>query len=361
MGNSAPTSIKSLAALGKATRTKQRAPFLNQHSGEPHHRPASVSSKPSTSDPSAPGHRNPYYIPEATEQDPLAVPKAFGYNTEHLKAEQFQKNTPLGAENVDLNALDIESMQIKNSEVSDFVSQLHRSIEAKPAPGAIPSLEEQILVLQFMGADPREIAALQARLDEQNAKLLEEQQASSAEAQDIENTSTHKPQSFTSNFASPVSQRITIDTQEILAQSSMSGLIERERPSYARSQTFNFEDPFPESASAAHKSRLPGSGDLEDEPLFRHDPLQPLPSDRTSALARSQSSNPDIKRTIPGLINTEQMDRLIRTGHIPDNFPITNTLHIKYLRSALKVPVTTPIDASERKYRSRISSRPKSL
>lgn len=282
------------------------------------------------------------------------MPKAFGHNVEHINPEQFQAATPLGAEKLDLSQLDIEAMQVKNEGVVNFVEQLSQSITHKPAPGAIPSLEEQILVLQFVGADPREIAALQDRLDAQNASKLETEQPKVNEAQNA------APKQNTSN-ASPRQERIFIDAHEILTQSAMREISDLSRPSYAKSQMEQRIDPFPESISAAHASRGSGTDAMDNEPVFRHDPLQNLPGDRSAMAARSRSSNPDIVRTIPGLATADQFDELIRSSTTPSKFPITNPEHVQYLRSALAVAITTPVDTTERSFKTRISSRPKPL
>lgn len=316
-------------------------------------RTSPISNPQAASDELAPGHRNPYYKPETTQQDPLAVPKAFGLNTEEINPEQYQSNVPLGAENIDMKSLNIEAMQVENEDVSNFVQQLSSAITEKPAPGAMPTLEEQILVLQFIGADPRQIAALQDKLDAQNAAQFEKAQAAAKEA---EKPSTNQN---TVNAAQR-QERIFIDAHEILAQTAMNDISERSRPSYAKSQVGQV-DPFPESVSAAHASRLPGSGPLEDEPLFRHDPLQNLPEDKSATLARSRSSNPDIIRVVPGLATADQIDQIVRSTSLMPSSPITNPTHIQYLRTALKEPVTRPIQSNERSFKSRISSRPKAL
>lgn len=355
MGNSAPTSVKSLAALGKASRSKQRAPFLEQQPelARPKRTSPTVASQ-AVKDASAPGHRNPYYVPESTTQDPLAVPKAFGHDIEQIDPAQYQSATPLGAEKLDLSQLNIDAMQVKNEGVVNFVDQLSQSITHKPAPGAIPSLEEQILVLQFVGADPREIAALQDRLDAQNALKLEQEQPNAPEAP----KAAAKPN--TPN-APPRQERIFIDAHEILTQSTMREVSDFSRPSYAKSQLERESDPFPDSISAAHASRGPGPDPSDNEPMFRHDPLQNLPGSRSAMAARSRSTNPDIIRTVPGLATADQMDEIIRSGTIPDNFPITNPEHLQYLRAALKVAITQPVNTNERAYKSRISSRPPSM
>lgn len=325
---------------------KQRAPFLKQQEAK---RPAPPVAPKNPFVADAAAHPNPYYIPEVTEQDPLAIPKAYGFNVDNIDETQFQKNNPLGTETMDLSNLNTDAMQVKNQEMAGFLDQLSGAITHIPAPGAVPSLEEQILVLQFVGVDPRQIAALQKKLDAQNAKKAEEEKLEHAKEQTKENKTAKQ---------SKPSPMITLNAKELLQESMGVHFSEASRPSFAQSLLDSRGDPFPESISAAQASRTAG-GELpeEDEPIFKHDPLQNLPADKSRTLARSSSSNPDIIRTIPGLATTAQIDMLLHSTEVPANFPIQNLMHIQYLRSAIKVAKTERIQINDKKYKSRLSSR----
>lgn len=384
MGNSQNVSLRSLAALGKASRTRQRAPFLaKQSAAEARAKPAHVESRtaprvPSLEDPHT-AHRNPYYVPHTTQQDPLAIPRAYGHNVASIDAAAFQAAKPLGTESIDLERLNVDAMQNKNAELSDFLQELSGAITAKPAPGAVPSLEEQIVVLQFIGADQRQIDALQRKIDERDAKLALEQEKKANEnpQQDINAQSRETSPQPSSANTTKKHTRIVIDAQDIMFEANITATKNAHaaynRQSFVQQQLLD-SDPFPESISAARASRSASpatthstgrqptaKGGEETEQVFRHDPLQNLPSDRSSPSsiyqARSVSSNPDIIRRIKGLCTTEQMNQIVASSDpLPDDFPITNAIHLQYIRDALKVPQSIPVETDEKKYKRRLSS-----
>lgn len=365
MGNSAPTSLQSLASIGRSARPKQRAPYQppkpSTKSPNTHSPPAPRA--PSFTDPKAP-HPNPYYELHETKQDPLALPRAYGHNTENINPEMYKALTPLGVVDVDVSKLNIEAEQTKNEEVNQWVNELLGSIQEKAAPNVVAPLEDQIMALQYIGADPRQIAALQDKLALQNA-LKAKSHAPNA------NTTSHTPQSGIYVSSENHSPRIVINPQDILSTPSemLSPLDPISQKSFIKDQMPDIaSDPFSESIAAAHASRSPSPHSYShpsraskqelpsDEPLFRHDPLQNLPGHQPTA-ARSVSSNPDIVRNIPGLCTSAQMDAFIIAGTPPQNFPITNPAHLELLQLAIKPPIKSPVKTDAKLYkRNRINS-----
>lgn len=367
MGNAAPTSVQSLASIGRSARTKQRAPYQppkpSIKSPNTHSPPAPRA--PSFTDPKAP-HPNPYYELHETKQDPLAVPRAYGHKTDNIDPEMYKALTPLGVVDVDVSKLNIEAEQTKNEEVNQWVNELLGSIQEKAAPGVVASLEDQIMALQYVGADPRQIAALQDKLDRQNA-LKSKSAASNA------NTTTQTPQSGIYVGGENHSPRIVINPKDILSSQSetLSSIEPNPQKTFMKDQMLDLaDDPFSESIAAAHASRSysPNSNKSihshtssqqmpSDEPIFRHDPLQNLPGHQPIPAARSVSSNPDIVRKIPGLCTSAQMDAFIATGIPPPNFPITNPAHLELLKLAIKAPIKAPVQIDSKMYkRNRINS-----
>jgi hypothetical protein len=299
-------------------------------------------------------HPNPYYVLHQTEQDALAVPRAYGHDVSKIDPSNYKANRPLGTENIDLNALDIEAMQVKNTEVNEWVGGIMQGIQEKVAPGAVASLEDQILALQFLGADPRQIASLQDKIDKREAT---QQLNAQLKAQ----SDLSAPQSgvyvtgLNSDTSSP---RITINPRIIL-QDAQSTPPSASSDDISLSKTYIKDlmpdisaDPHSASIAAAHASRSTSGVHVSaEEPLFRHDPLQNLPTGRSAA--KSASANPNLIRSIPGLCTGEQLAAYIRSGVAPPDFPVTNPTHLQLLLSAIKVAKTQPVETDSKSYRSR--------